>query len=42
MIGIRRLLLGASILAFALLDVRTVQAAESTIPPGTKITMRNW
>jgi hypothetical protein len=42
MIGIRRLLLGVSILALALLDVRAVQAAESTIPPGTKITMRNW
>src|SRR5271163_2450562 len=46
MSGTRTLLAGTTSLALFLLALfllgGTVQAAESTIPPGTKITMKNW
>ena len=42
MSGIRSLLFGVAGAALCLVVPAMVQAAENTIPPGTKITIKNW
>jgi hypothetical protein len=42
MTGVRRLLVGLLVLVLCPLALGNARAADSTIPPGTKITMQNW